>query len=61
MIDGQRRPAPPDELRDLKLRLADVEGRTTVGRHTPASLDALNVQAEAIRKRIKRLTSNGRR
>jgi uncharacterized protein YPO0396 len=47
--------ARPDELRDLRLRLAEVEGRTTVGRHTEASLEALNAQADAIRKRIKRL------
>lgn len=57
---GGRLRAPVDELSDLKVRLLDVEGRTTVGRHTPESLEALNVQAAAIRSRIRRLERNRR-
>lgn len=57
---GGRLRAPVDELSDLKLRLLEVEGRATVGRHTPANLAAWNTQATAIRSRIRRLQGNRR-
>jgi hypothetical protein len=52
--------ARPDELGDLKRRLAEVEGRMTVGKHSAEGLIALEDQAAAIRTRIRRL-QGGRR